>query len=237
MSALTDYFTSLANKIRSKTGKVATLTPSDMVDEIDDVYSAGVNDTFAAAQAKSATATTSAQTISPDTGKLLKSVTVNPQQHSATYTFSSGNGATVDLGTAHNYRNVNASNVYSYGWAQAIAGLAVRQPTGVGYAFPGGSSGGNKSSGTLTAANNGIAIGFVTINGTSFSLPNPAPSMVLNGSYKSASYVVNESEGRAYTYVFFQKITKGQSVYVTTRGNIPAPSSTVSGTLNCYIVY
>lgn len=41
MSALTDYFTSLANKIRSKTGKEGTLTPSDMVEEIDDVYSAG----------------------------------------------------------------------------------------------------------------------------------------------------------------------------------------------------
>lgn len=35
MSALTDYFTSLANKIRSKTGKSGTLTPTQMVNEVD----------------------------------------------------------------------------------------------------------------------------------------------------------------------------------------------------------
>lgn len=40
MSALTDYFTSLANKIRSKTGKSATLTPTQMVSEVDTVYQA-----------------------------------------------------------------------------------------------------------------------------------------------------------------------------------------------------
>ena len=43
MSALTDYFTSLANKIRSKTGGSGTYTPAEMVsDAIDDVYDAGV---------------------------------------------------------------------------------------------------------------------------------------------------------------------------------------------------
>ena len=43
MSALTDYFTSLANKIRSKTGGSGTYTPAEMVsDGIDDVYDAGV---------------------------------------------------------------------------------------------------------------------------------------------------------------------------------------------------
>ena len=34
MSALTDYFTSLANAIRSKTGKSDTLTPSQMIEEV-----------------------------------------------------------------------------------------------------------------------------------------------------------------------------------------------------------
>lgn len=41
MSALTDYFTSLANKIRSKVGGSQTYTPLQMVNAIDDVYSAG----------------------------------------------------------------------------------------------------------------------------------------------------------------------------------------------------
>ena len=41
MSALTDLFTALANKIRSKTGGSATYTPPQMVNAIDDVYAAG----------------------------------------------------------------------------------------------------------------------------------------------------------------------------------------------------
>ena len=41
MSALTDLFSSFANKIRSKTGSSDTYTPTEMVDAIDDVYDAG----------------------------------------------------------------------------------------------------------------------------------------------------------------------------------------------------
>lgn len=42
MSALTDLFTAMANKIRSKTGTQTTYTPLEMVsDGIDDVYAAG----------------------------------------------------------------------------------------------------------------------------------------------------------------------------------------------------
>ena len=41
MSALTDYFTSLANKIRAKVGGSQTYTPTQMVSAIDDVYDAG----------------------------------------------------------------------------------------------------------------------------------------------------------------------------------------------------
>ena len=39
MSALTDYFTSLANAIRSKTGKSDALTPSQMISEIENIPS------------------------------------------------------------------------------------------------------------------------------------------------------------------------------------------------------
>lgn len=44
MSALTDLFSALANKIRSKTGGSTTYTPPQMVEAIDDVYAAGYSD-------------------------------------------------------------------------------------------------------------------------------------------------------------------------------------------------
>ena len=45
MSALTNYFTSLANKIRSKLGTSTTYTPAQCVSAIDNVYNKGVSDT------------------------------------------------------------------------------------------------------------------------------------------------------------------------------------------------
>ena len=87
MSALTDYFQSLANKIRTKTGKNNTLTPTDMINEIDTVYSTGQANPVT--QTKSVTPTTSAQTVTPDAGKFLSSVSVgaiSTQTKSATPT-------------------------------------------------------------------------------------------------------------------------------------------------------
>ena len=79
MSALTDLFTAMANKIRSKTGGSDTYTPAEMVsDGIDDVYNAGVAAGTTPTQTKSVTAGTSQITVSPDTGYALSSVTVNP---------------------------------------------------------------------------------------------------------------------------------------------------------------
>lgn len=78
MSALTNLFTALANKIRSKTGGSDTYTPPQMVNAIDDVYQAGVNAGTTPTQTKTVTAGTSATTVTPDTGYALSSVTVNP---------------------------------------------------------------------------------------------------------------------------------------------------------------
>lgn len=79
MSALTDLFTAMANKIRSKTGGSDTYTPAEMVsDGIDDVYDAGVAAGTTPTQTKSVTAGTSQVTVTPDTGYALSSVTVDP---------------------------------------------------------------------------------------------------------------------------------------------------------------
>ena len=78
-------------------------------------------------QTKTATPTTraaSAATVTPDSGKLLSSVTVNtnsvPNTNSGTYTYASGStGGTIDMGATNTYRYVNAANVYAKGKADA----------------------------------------------------------------------------------------------------------------------
>lgn len=78
MSALTDLFTSLANKIRSKLGTSTTYTPSQAISAIDDVYDKGLADGATPTQEKTTTAGTSATTVTPDSGYALSKVTVNP---------------------------------------------------------------------------------------------------------------------------------------------------------------
>lgn len=102
MSALTDTFTSIANAIRTKLGVQTTYTPAQMSTAIASIP------TQKEEQTKSVTATTSAQTITPDTGKVLSSVTVNPQVHSATYTPTGYSNAN-DMGAQNNYRYVDTS--------------------------------------------------------------------------------------------------------------------------------
>lgn len=78
MSTLTDLFTSLANKIRSKLGTTSKYTPAQAISAIDDVYDKGVADGATPTQEKTATAGTSAITVTPDSGYALSKVTVNP---------------------------------------------------------------------------------------------------------------------------------------------------------------
>lgn len=62
-------------------------------------------------QTKSVTATTTAQTVSPDSGYTLSSVTVNPQTHSTTYT-PTANTSNNNMGANHNYRYIDTSGLY-----------------------------------------------------------------------------------------------------------------------------
>lgn len=76
--------------------------------------------------AGSATASTSGQTVFPTSGKHFSSFTVNPQQHSGTYSATS-RGASLDMGATHNQRYVNTNNVPNYNSST--------------YTFPSGSGG------------------------------------------------------------------------------------------------
>ena len=170
MSALTNLFTALANKIRSKTGGSDTYTPSQMVNAIDDVYDAGVAAGTTPTQTKTVTATTSAQTVTPDSGYALSSVTVNPQSHSGYYPSASTNittNGTKDLGNNHNYRYVNVNvpspTIYSVTPSNSIPPdletSKVYRPTSAGYAIadydvldPSNSSPASLSSGHMYAS-------------------------------------------------------------------------------------
>lgn len=111
MSALTDLFTALANKIRSKTGGSDTYTPPEMVAAIDDVYDAGVAAGTTPTQTKTVTAGTSATTVTPDQGYALSSVTVNPTPTQSKTVSPGANAQTVNPDAGYHLSSVKVNGI------------------------------------------------------------------------------------------------------------------------------
>lgn len=110
MSALTDLFTALANKIRSKTGGSATYTPPQMVNAIDDVYQAGVD----------AGETTHTQTYTPAANTAANDMGVTHD-----YRYVNTSGMIVPSGAKSITANGTGIDVSSY----ATANVNVPNPT------------------------------------------------------------------------------------------------------------
>lgn len=81
-------------------------------------YHSGSGKVSLTKEEKTVTASRSAQTVTPSSGKVLSKVTVNKYPDaSGTFTTSS-NSSAVDMGATNNYRYVNTTGVYSAGRTQ-----------------------------------------------------------------------------------------------------------------------
>lgn len=153
MSALTDLFTALANKIRSKTGGSATYTPPQMVAAIDDVYDAGVAAGTKPTQTKSAGPNVSTnKDVTPDSGYLLSKVTITPLSHTGTYTPAADTAAN-DMGEYHDKRYVNTSGMIVPSGDKAItangSGIDVKSFSTVSVSVPNPTLSGDAATGNV----------------------------------------------------------------------------------------
>lgn len=136
MSALTDLFTSLANKIRSKLGTSTTYTPSQAISAIDDVYDKGLADGATPTQEKTTTAGTSATTVTPDSGYALSKVTVNPTPSEAKSASPSTSAQTISPTSGKLLSSVSISAISPQRTAGTAATTAGRDTSGPYVYFP-----------------------------------------------------------------------------------------------------
>lgn len=162
MSALTDLFTSLANKIRSKLGTTSTYTPAQAIAAIDNVYNKGVTDTkkgnattgdvksgktFTStngveltgtftAQEKTVTAGTSAASVTPDSGKYLSKVTYNPTPSQTKSASPSTSAQTISPDSGKYLSSVSISAISPQRSTGTAASASGRDSTGPYVYFP-----------------------------------------------------------------------------------------------------
>lgn len=127
-------------------------------------------------QEKTVTSSRSAQTVSPDSGKLLSKVTVNALAPTGTYTASS-RGASLDMGATSNYRYVNTNGVPN-------SNSGTYTPSGHGTALDMGATNTYRYVNTTNAYNDGvksITYFYMLCQGTADSLcASRLPSIYIN---------------------------------------------------------
>lgn len=113
VGATGDTFTSVIAKLATiiDRGKVTkTLNTSTTSYTIPAGYHNGQGSVSISTQSKSVTPTTSSQSVVPDEGKVLSSVSVGTQVHNETYKATS-RGTSLDMGVTHNNRYVNTNDI------------------------------------------------------------------------------------------------------------------------------
>lgn len=184
MSALTDIFTSLANKIRSKLGTTTTYTPAQAIAAIDDVYDKGYDDAYVPTQTKTVTAIASGTvSVTPDSGYTLSEVTVNPTPSQTKSVTPSTSAQTISPDSGKLLSSVSISAISPQRSAGTAASAAGRDSTGPYVYFPYGWWNNHSSGRNYTRLTEAQAISTVATEEKAGALtPNSTTALVITPS-------------------------------------------------------
>ena len=224
MSALTDLFTSLANKIRTKLGTSTTYTPAQAVAAIDDVYDKGVTDTkvgnAGAGDVLSGKTFTNSSTVG-ETGSMTNNGKVTPSG------LNCGGSYTIPAGY-HNGQGVVSANSLASQTGVDSGKTAVTAGTMVsGYQ---GWVNGSKITGTFAGQEKTVTAGTSAASVTPDSgkyltkvTYNPTPSQTKSASPSTSAQTISPDSGKLLSSVSISAISPQRSAGV---------AATTSGLLN-----